>query len=212
MKTKSVSRAVEEPAIENARLDFGTYHHTTPEDSEKSREKVRVLFEEAFGELPFSRDDKLKILDMGCGLGFLSCVCAEYYRNARVTAFDTFEDASLENSSLAKGKKNAKILGFSERIRFQKKDFFQSDYSRRKYDLFVTNLVFHNFGKKRLNAYKRLSKWTTPKSYVVLGDLFFEYDVDYERLTSLFGKVIETPGSSMMAGGYKILVLSEPKK
>ena len=134
-------------------VDFGTYHHSTHRGSEKIREKVNILFTEVFGDLPFAQDDKLKILDVGCGLGFLSCVCAEYYLKAKITGIDTFEHASLKGSSLTKAKNNAKILEFSERIRFQKGDVFSSDYSKGKFNLFVSNLVFHNFGRKRFDAY-----------------------------------------------------------
>lgn len=65
--------------------DFGTYHHSTHRGSEKIREKVNVLFTEVFGDLPFDRDDKLKILDVGCGLGFLSCACAEFCPKVKIT-------------------------------------------------------------------------------------------------------------------------------
>ena len=84
--------------------DFGTYHHSTPRASQKIRQKVKMLFTKVFSNLPFAYDDSLKILDVGCGLGFLSCVCAEYYPNARITGFDTFKHASLKESSLAKTK------------------------------------------------------------------------------------------------------------
>ena len=146
--------------------DFGTYHHSTHPGSEKIREKVKILFTQVLGDMPFARDDKLKILDIGCGLGFLSCVCAEYYPKAKVTGIDTFEHASLKGSSLTKAKNNAKILEFSERIRFQKGDVFYSDYSKGKFSLFVSNLVFHNFGRKRFVAYQRLAQWMMPKSYI----------------------------------------------
>jgi len=74
---------------------------------------------------------------------------------------------------VAKAKNNVKILRFSERIGFQKRDIFRSDYNKRKFDLFVSNLVFHNFGRKRFDAYERLQHWATPESCIVLGDLFF---------------------------------------
>jgi len=128
-----------------------------------------------------------------------------------ITGFDTFEHPSLKNASLAKAKNNAKVLGFSERIRFQKRDFFRSDYGKGKFDLFVSNLVFEKLGKKRLNAYDRVAQWTTPESYVVLGELFFEYKVDLKRLRALFGSVLERPGSKI-GSGYRMLVLSKPRR
>lgn len=198
-------------ARKNQQPDFGTYHHSTPGSSEKTREKVKIVFTKVFGDLPFSRDDKLKILDVGSGLGFLSCVCAEYYQNAKVTGFDTFEHGSLKDSSLAKAKYNAKILGFQERVRFQKGDLFSSDYSKGKFDLFVSNLVFHNLGRKRFDAYERLAYWIMSNSYIVLGDLFFDYKLDLRRLASLFGNVEKKPGFNI-GRQYKLLMLSEPKK
>jgi ribosomal protein L11 methylase PrmA len=191
--------------------DFGTYHHSTPRASQKIREKVKILFTRVFRNLPFAWDDSLKILDVGCGLGFLSCVCAEYYPKARIIGFDTFKHASLKESSLAKTNNNAKIRGFSERIKFQKGDVFSSDYSKGNFDLFVSNLVLHNLGRKRINAYERLAHWMTPKSYLVLGDLFFDYKTDFRRLTSLFGKVQKIHCFNI-GRQYKMLVLSDPKK
>jgi cyclopropane fatty-acyl-phospholipid synthase-like methyltransferase len=195
----------------NRQLDFGTYHHSTPSQSEKIREKVEIEFGRVFDTLPLVREDKLKIVDLGCGLGFLSCFCAQYYLNARITGIDTFEHASLKNSSLAKAKNNAKILGFSQRVRFRKDDIFSSDLSKDKFDLFVSNLVFHNFGRGRFDAYEGLARWMSPKSYAVLGDLFFDYKEDSKRLTSLFGKIEGGYGSSI-GRAYRMLIISEPKK
>jgi 16S rRNA G1207 methylase RsmC len=198
-------------ASNNRQPDFGTYHHSTPQASQKIREKVKILFTTVFRNLPFAQDDSLKILDVGCGLGFLSCVCAEYYPKAKIIGFDTFKHASLKESSLAKAKNNAKILGFSERIKFQKGDVFSSDYSKENFDLFVSNLVFHNLGRQRINAYERLAHWMTSKSYLVLGELFFDYKTDFKRLTSLFGNVQKIHCLNI-GRQYKMLVLSDPKK
>jgi ribosomal protein L11 methylase PrmA len=191
--------------------DFGTYHHSTSRASQKIREKVKVLFTKVFRNLPFAQHGSLKILDVGCGSGFLSCVCAEYYPKARIIGFDTFKHASLKESSLAKTNNNAKILGLSERIKFQKGDVFSSDYSKGNFDLFVSNLVFHNLGRKRIKAYERLAHWMTPKSYLVLGELFFDYKIDFRWLTSLFGNMQKIHCFNM-GRQYKLLVLSDPKK
>jgi 16S rRNA G1207 methylase RsmC len=66
----------------------------------------------------------LRVLDVGCGLGFLSCISAEFYNNSQITGIDTFKHASLKESSLKKAK-NARILGFSDRIDFKKDDVFR---------------------------------------------------------------------------------------
>jgi len=172
---------------------------------------VKALFKEAFDRLPFSRDDRLKILDVGCGLGFLSCVCAEYYPNAVITGIDTFEHASLKGSSLAKAKNNTTILGFSERIRFERGNILREDYSRAGFDLFVTSLVFHNLGERRFPAYGRLARWATRRSYVVLGDVFFDYERDLGCLKKLFEGVQQKPGQTP-EGIYRMLLLSKPRK
>lgn len=167
--TTRAKDASHERAKEIITPNFGMYHHTTPLISKKIRERVAILFKETFADLPFSREQKLKILDMGCGLGFLSCVAAEYYSNATITGFDIFGHASLRGSSLERAKANAKVLGFEKRITFEKNDFFHSDYAREMFDLFISNLVFENLGNRRFGAYARLAHWTAPKSYAVLG-------------------------------------------
>jgi cyclopropane fatty-acyl-phospholipid synthase-like methyltransferase len=190
--------------------DFGTYHHSTPAASERLRERTRVQFTEAFASLPFTRDDPLRILDIGCGLGFLSCVSAKYYPKAMVTGVDTFEDPSLRDSSLAKARENAEMMGLSRRVKFERGDILTSDYYGRRFDLLVSNLVYHNLGKKRYDAYKRLAKWASPSSYVVIGDIYFDYRTDSKRLGALFGS-FETRPRSKRDGEYRILLLSSPK-
>lgn len=187
------------------KTDFGVYHHTSQTASKEIREVVKIMFTNAFASLPFSSDDKLKILDVGCGLGFLSCVSAEFYKNARITGIDTFKHASLKDSSLEKAKENAKILGFADRIDFEKSDVLTFAPTG-EFDLIVSNLVFHNLGERRFDAYERLARWA--KSYVILGDLFFDYETDLKSLSKLFANVKERP-SLTMNGQYKILEISK---
>jgi cyclopropane fatty-acyl-phospholipid synthase-like methyltransferase len=131
---------------------------------------------------------RLRILDVGCGLGFLSCVSAEFYTNAQITGIDTFKHASLKRSSLEKAKENARILGFLDRIDFKKGDVFKF-MPAEKFDIIVSNLVFHNIGKTRFKAYSRLSLWTQSGSFIVMGDLFFSRLTDITELTKAFSIV-----------------------
>ncbi len=130
----------------------------------------------------------MRILDVGCGLGFLSCVSAEFYTNAQITGIDTFKHASLKRSSLEKAKENARILGFLDRIDFKKGDVFKF-MPAEKFDIIVSNLVFHNIGKTRFKAYSRLSLWTQSGSFIVMGDLFFSRLTDITELTKAFSIV-----------------------
>ncbi len=175
---------------------------------DKTREVVKTMFTDAFASLPLRRDDKLQILDVGCGLGFLSCVSAEFYKNAQITGIDTFKHASLKRSSLERAKENASILGFSDRIDFKKGDVFRF-ISAKKFDIIVSNLVFHNFGKMRFKAYSRLSSWVHNKSFIVIGDLFFSRTTDIAQLVKEFGIVREIRTPKRGFEQYSLLVMSK---
>jgi SAM-dependent methyltransferase len=187
---------------------FGTYHHSTSAASMKTRAVVKAMFIDAFASLPFRRDDELRILDVGCGLGFLSCVCAEFYNNAQITGIDTFEHASLKRSSLERAKENVRILGFSDRIDFKKGDVFRFRPIE-KFDIIVSNLVFHNFGKVRFKAYSRLSLWAKAGSFVVIGDLFFSHKTDIAQLVKGFGIIREIRTPKRGFEQYSLLVMSK---
>ena len=188
--------------------DFGTYHHSTTSASGKTRAVVKTMFTNAFASLPFARDDELRILDVGCGLGFLSCVSAEFYRNAQITGIDTFRHSSLKRSNLERAKENAKILNFSERIDFKRSDVFKFKPIE-KFDIIVSNLVFHNIGKTRFKAYSRLSSWTQSGSFIVMGDLFFSRLTDITELTTEFSIVREIRSSNSGFEQYALLVMSK---
>lgn len=187
--------------------NFGTYHYTTRAASKKIRVVVKGLFTDAFASLPFGRDDELKILDVGCGLGFLSCVSAEFYKNARITGIDTFKHASLKGSSFERAKENTKVLGYSDRIDFKNGDIFTFTPTER-FDIIVSNLVFHNLGKMRFEAYSRLSSWMQPDSFVVMGEFFFSPKADLTQLSREFRILREAkPESGFRA--YTLLVMSK---
>jgi len=191
-------------------LDFGTYHHMTHWGSEEARRRLRPIFIDTFRRLPFLRDQRIKVLDVGCGLGFLSCLCAEFYPNAFVTGVDTFEHPSLRGASIEGGRENARILGFSERIQFRQRNILESDFRRDNFDLFVSNLVYHNLGRKRFAAYERLASWVPKGAYVVLGELFFGPRPDLKHLSLLFGSVKKVPTRGL-GSPYKLLIMSDPK-
>src|ERR671919_625924 len=186
---------------------FGTYHHSTSAAFKKVRAVVKVMFTDAFSSLPFGRHATLRILDVGCGLGFLSCVSAEFYMNARITGIDTFKHVSLKRSSAQRAIENARILSFSDRIDFMESDVFEFTPNE-KFDIIISNLVFHNFGKMRFEAYSRLSSWALAGSFVAMGDLFFRPKTDIAHITKLF-KLLREIKPKKDFGQYALLVMSK---
>jgi cyclopropane fatty-acyl-phospholipid synthase-like methyltransferase len=174
--------------------------------SKKARAVVKAMFTDAFASLPLGRGDELRILDVGCGLGFLICVSAQFYKDARITGIDTFEHASLKRSSL-RARENARILGFLDRIDFKKGDVFRFTAAE-KFDIIVSNLVLHNFGKMRFKAYSRLSSWTQAGSFVIMGDLFFSPKTDIAQLEKAF-RILRQIKPKNGFQDYALLVMSK---
>ena len=149
----------------------------------------------------------MKILDVGCGLGFLSCVTAEFYRKARVTGIDTFEHRSLKGSSLERARENARVLGFSDRIEFERGDVFTFTPNE-SFDIFISNLVYHNLGRRRFEAYSRLSSWAQAGSFVLMGELFFSPKADLTRLSKQF-RILKEIKPKTGVRAYTLLVMSK---
>ena len=98
-------------------VDFGTYHHSTPEESKRIREYAEEAFSKLLRPLYPSRA-ALQILDAGCGLGFLTYVAAKCFPKASITGIDLFRRGSMSELSIEKALKNMKFLGIDSRTSF----------------------------------------------------------------------------------------------
>ena len=77
-----------------------------------------------------------------------------------------------------------------------------------KFDIIVSNLVFHNFGKMRFKAYSLLSSWTQTSSFVIMGDLFFSHKTDIAQLEKAF-RILRQIRPKDGFGQYALLVVSK---
>jgi cyclopropane fatty-acyl-phospholipid synthase-like methyltransferase len=163
-------------------VDFGTYHHSTPEESRRIREDAEKAFSKLLRPL-YRSGVALRILDAGCGLGFLTYAAAKRFPKATVTGVDLFSHGSVSDLSMDQAAKNMKSLGLDSRTSFLKHDLTKPIKSDVQFDLAVSNLVFHNMGKKRFKAYGNVFDALKPRGYFVIGDLFpqAKADTDYFR-------------------------------
>ena len=200
MKTAGKSRTQE------AGVDFGTYHHSTPEESAAVRARAEEVFS---GILPslFPANAQIRILDAGCGLGFLMHVAAKCFPNASITGVDLFKHGSVSDLSIEKAVTNMKILGISSRTTFLKHDLMRPLSPEEKYDLVVSHVVFHNMGKKRFNAYETVLSALRPAGFFVLGDLFPKSNEDLKYFSSRAALIQELREGNFGPWAYGIKVL-----
>ncbi len=187
-------------------VDFGTYHHTTPEESRETRKKVEDAFTSIFASL-YPPDSVLEILDAGCGLGFLSYVAARHFKHSKVTGIDIFDHESLSEASIGRARENMKSLGLNQSVTFVEHDLTKPTKPEGRYDLIISSLVFHNLGKKRFGAYENVFSALKRGGYFVIGDLFPNEGADIRHLTLHSTVVREIEGEGSGRWKYKIKVL-----
>lgn len=100
-----------------------------------------------------------------------------------------------------------KVLGMDSRTSFLKHDLTKPLRSDVQYDLAVSNLVFHNMGKRRFKAYDNVFDALKPRGYFVIGDLFphGKADMDYLRERSALIKELDQGGSGRWHYQIKVL-------
>ena len=185
-------RATRKTVIKPDAVDFGTYHHSTPEESNDIRAQAEKAFSRLMKPL-YPSKAPLRILDAGCGLGFLVYVAAKCFSEAQVTGIDLFRHGSLARMSIKKAEENMKSLGMNSKTSFLKHDLTKPLKSDAEYDLVVSNLVFHNLGKDSFNAYGHVFHALKPGGYFVLGDVSRndKADIDYFQEHSTLVKELD---------------------
>lgn len=84
--------------------------------------------------IPFKRDEKLNILDLGCGTGHGMKLVAELFPNSIITGID------FSPKIISKAKE--KLLEFSKRVKLIEADF--NEISFENYDVIISAIAIHN--------------------------------------------------------------------
>ena len=187
-------------------MDFGTYHHSNPDESREMRNRVAGAFSAVLLTL-YEPHSEIRILDAGCGLGFLSYVAAKTFPESVITGIDTFGHESLSHSSKINAENNMKLLEVDSRVHFFEHDLTLPIRSRVKYDLAISSLVFHNLGRMRFAGYENVFTVLKRKGYFVIGDFFPNDKADTKFLTSLFELIEDSRGAGQGKWEYGIKIL-----
>jgi SAM-dependent methyltransferase len=184
---------------------YGTYHHTTAEQSEIIRSALKTAFIDVFRKIE-NPDSIELILDAGCGLGYLSEIAASFFDRSSVIGVDVFGSVSLPDADIEIAENNMKSANLGDRVKFIKADLNKLEFHGRKFDLVVSNLVFHNLGKKKFSAYSKIFDVMKHGSYFALGD-FFSGAEDKNFLSSQLQLLNERKNIDQMPSMFSIILL-----
>ena len=138
--TRQTRRNSHDSGIHGEDVDFGTYHHSTPQESNEIRQHAEMSFSTLLQGL-YPSDASLRILDAGCGLGFLMSVAAKCFPKAHVTGVDLFSHGSISGMSMDNAAKNMRSLGIGSRTSFLRHDLTKPLESEAPYDLVFANIL-----------------------------------------------------------------------
>lgn len=108
-------------------------------------------------------DDKITILDIGCGVGADTIILANYFENATVEAIDLFKHylAVLDEKIIKNNLEN--------RVFTYEMTMYDLDFANEDFDIVFSHASAHIMGfKKALNEWKRLIK---PGGYLIVSDV-----------------------------------------
>jgi len=122
----------------------------------------------ALSQQDLDRNDKLEILDIGCGPGSHTLLLAAEFPNAHITAIDTNE------TSLTTLKEKLQQRRLEERVSVQNVSMFDMDFKPETFDLIWAEGSIYIMGfQKGLASWKPLLK---PGGYLVCSEISWLHD------------------------------------
>ncbi len=169
-------------------IDYGTYHHSSREESEDLRVYARELIFRGLKRIGLNRESRLKILDAGSGSGFLAILLAEHFPNSHITAVDLFDKSSLAGNSIQMLKRNLNLAGVENRVSIIEANLVDFEIQD-EFDLAVSNLVLHNMGRRRFAAYRNIGKALKCDSFFLNADGFIRRNLVEEPIRKEISKI-----------------------
>ncbi|MDD4166331.1 MAG: class I SAM-dependent methyltransferase [Endomicrobiaceae bacterium] len=134
--------------------------------------QYRQMLEILVQSMPFEKNKKLKVIDLGCGTGNLGLKAKEYYPHAHLTCVDMSENMI----KMAK----TKFEKYPDTV-FWHGDIRKFDYSK-KYDAVISSMVLHHVeGAEKIKFYKKLHKALKTGGIFLNIDIFITKDAVLQK-------------------------------
>jgi arsenite methyltransferase len=141
------------------------------------------------GRLELKKNHKL--LDVGCGRGFILIEAAKLLTKGRATGLDNWSQFDLYVNNPGKTWDNARVEGVSKRVQVDTGDMRKLPYPRNSFDRVTVHLALHRLNSRldRINTLQEILRVLKPKGLLALQDYQYLHQT-LEDLNSLHFKNI----------------------
>lgn len=146
---------------------------------DSSRKKLIPCFDDFYQMpieiIPFPKEQKIEVLDLGAGTGLMTGLVASDYPNSQIDLIDVAE------KMLSEAKENLKVFK-------NKFDFIVSDYSealpfKRNYDLVISALSIHHLtDSKKQKLFKKIMEHLKPGGIFINADQVLGETADIDKV------------------------------
>lgn len=135
--------------------------------------RYQEMMQAVVDAIPFDKNDRLRIADLGCGTGNLTQRLVSAYPHAHITCIDMAEN--MLKMARAKLKRNPHVS-------FWRGDIRDFDYQT-KYDVIVASMVLHHIeGRDKPRFYRKLYRALSRGGVFLCIDIFISSDSRLQKL------------------------------
>jgi 2-polyprenyl-3-methyl-5-hydroxy-6-metoxy-1,4-benzoquinol methylase len=114
-----------------------------------------------------------KVLDVGCGRGLLTILCARKAPQGEIIGIDTWSSEHLTDNTIEGARENAATERVDHLVRFEDGDATDLRYGHNSFDKIVSSLCLHAIGSRpiRNKAVTHLVKMVRPGGEIAILDI-----------------------------------------
>jgi len=176
---------------------FGTFHDNEIELDRLKKQAAAFIGIEIKNLERAGLKPGQKVLDLGCGPGFISCELAKYVGNGQVMGVDT-------NDQLLTIADNEKKIRNITNLNFKKSNVYQLDLPKNEFDFVYCRLIFQHLSDPNL-ALQNIYQVLKPGGIVCIADIDDDFVVFYPEPKGFASLVQRTITNVKAEGGDRMI-------